>query len=285
MTGHGQANAQTDHYRIVAEIRSVNNRFLKTTIHCELDTEHLSKIETLVKNRIHRGSVNVRIKTSKNADQPVYRLNDRAIQAYWTQLAEIAGGSQGVNVEAILQLPGVIDDEMDESATRELWPKVELAVNQALANLNHMRMQEGQVMETNMLANCDQIQQSLEKIKALAPQAMDNYSTRMKDRINKLLSEFDITVEPKEIIKEVGIFAEKCDISEEVVRLGSHIGQFRNVAEKEANAGKKLDFLVQEMLRETNTIGSKANHVEISNQVVEIKTAIERIREMVQNVE
>ena len=148
-----------------------------------------------------------------------------------------------------------------------------------------MRTVEGEVMKNDMLANADLIAQGLKSVQQLAPKVIEGYSRKMTDRINGLLADHDVTIEPTAIIKEVGVFAEKVDISEETVRLGSHVEQFKQIANAQQSDGKKLDFIVQEMLRETNTIGSKANDVEIANNVVSIKTAIERIREMVQNVE
>ncbi|MFT5303331.1 MAG: hypothetical protein ACI814_004150, partial [Mariniblastus sp.] len=129
------------------------------------------------------------------------------------------------------------------------------------------------------------VQTELDEIIKLAPRVITNYSKRMTDRINSLLESHDFQIQPTDIVKEVGVFAEKCDVSEETVRLGCHIQQFNAIIQSPQSNGKKLDFLVQEMLRETNTIGSKANDVEIAKHVVEIKTCIERIREMVQNVE
>ena len=140
-------------------------------------------------------------------------------------------------------------------------------------------------MEKDMLSNLSTMSEQLEQIKSGAPQVIEKYARKMTDRINQLLKSHDVTVDASDVIKEVGVFAEKCDISEETVRLGSHIEQFSKVLKDDESNGKKLDFLVQEMLRETNTIGSKANNFDIANHVVEIKTAIERIREMVQNVE
>ena len=119
----------------------------------------------------------------------------------------------------------------------------------------------------------------------LAPGVVEAYGKKMTDRINGMLEKFNVSITPADIVREVGIFAERCDISEEVVRLQNHLGQFNSVVEEPQSNGKKLEFLVQEMLRETNTIGSKANDSDIARHVVEMKTAIERIREMVQNVE
>lgn len=285
MTGHGQASAQNDQVRVVAEIKSVNNRFLKTNVHSDLDTEHQSKLETLVKQKIKRGSVNLRVKTQLLNSSDECKLNESVIRSYWLQLSEIAGSSQSVNVESLLHLPGVIDNSIDDSLNETVWPVAKQAVEEALQKLNQMRTVEGEVMKKDMLANAELIAQGLKTVEQLAPRVIEGYSRRMTDRINGLLAEHDVSIEPTAIIKEVGVFAEKVDISEETVRLGSHVEQFKQIASAKQSDGKKLDFVVQEMLRETNTIGSKANDVEIANNVVSIKTAIERIREMVQNVE
>lgn len=283
MTGHGQASVQNEQFRVVAEVRSVNNRYLKTSINGDFDANHMAKLEALIKKHVSRGSVNLRIKIDSLDGSNERKLNEKLLRQYWLQLSEIAEGS--VKLESILVLPGIIQDNVDDDFAETVWPFVRKAATDALTKLNQMRRQEGEVMQKDMQANCIQIAEKLTAIKELAPRVVKSYSKRMTERINSLLSSHDVSVKETDIIKEVGVFAEKCDISEETVRLGSHIAQFNRVIVSEQKAGKKLEFLVQEMLRETNTIGSKANDVEISNNVVEIKTAIERIREMVQNVE
>ncbi len=285
MTGHGQASTQNDQVRVVAEVRTVNNRFLKTSINCDLDAAHQSKLESLIKKHVRRGSVNLRVKTQILESGGEHKLNEAALRSYWLQLSEVAGNSQSINIESLLLLPGVVETNIDETLTETVWPLAKQAAIEALESLNQMRKIEGEVMQKDMLANSDLILQHLDSVKQYAPQVIESYSRRMTDRINSLLESHDVTIDPTAIIKEVGVFAEKVDISEETVRLGSHVEQFQKIVNAENSDGKKLDFLVQEMLRETNTIGSKANNVEIAKQVVEIKSAIERIREMVQNVE
>ena len=285
MTGHGQATVQNDQVRVLAEIKSVNNRFLKTNIHTDLDAAHQAKLESLIKKHVSRGSVSLRVKIQMLDVSSEYKLNEPLLRSYWLQLSEIAGSSQSVNVESLLTLPGIIDNDIDESHNEIVWPAAEQAATEAIAKLNEMRTIEGQVMHDDMLANIKLMGERLEKVQEFAPQVIEGYAKRMTERINHLLKKNDVTIDSSAIIKEVGVFAEKVDISEEVVRLGSHLEQFEQIAGAKVGDGKKLDFLVQEMLRETNTIGSKANNVDIANQVIEIKTAIERVREMVQNVE
>lgn len=140
-------------------------------------------------------------------------------------------------------------------------------------------------MAADLQANCQIIVGQLSQIAQMAPTVVENYQRRITERVNKLLAEFEIGLKSAEVVREVGIFADRCDISEEIVRLRSHLEQFDLIAADEESSGRKLDFVIQEMLRETNTIGSKANDAGISRHVVEIKTAIERMREMIQNVE
>ncbi len=283
MTGHGQASVEQDQFRVAVEIRTVNNRFLKTSINTDLGTELESRVEQQLKATLRRGSVSIRIKTENLQSGQRARLNAEVIQSYWTQLSEIAGGSQSINVESLLTLPGVIEDS-EPTDQEELWPVVKKTLAEALQSLVEMRGTEGEAMKFDMVSNIGAIETELASIEKLAPTVSEAYSKRLTDRINKLLEKFEVTVTASDVIKEVGMFADRTDVSEETVRLATHLEQFRLVIQ-EPTPGKKLDFLVQEMLRETNTIGSKANNSDIAKHVVEIKTAIERIREMVQNIE
>ncbi len=191
-----------------------------------------------------------------------------------------------IRLESLLALPGVVDERATESADLEAdWPLMEETLQQALANLDDMRREEGRVMTADLRGNCQSIVVELEQISRRAPLVADAYRTRLTERLNKLLHDYDQRVEPSDIVREVGTFAERSDISEELVRLGSHIEQFLGFAELPESSGRKLDFLTQEMFREANTIGSKANDADIAGHVVEIKALIERMREMIQNVE
>jgi len=284
MTGHGQAVIQDDKIRVLAEVKTVNNRFLKTHIHCDLDVNRHAQLELLLKQSIGRGNVNLKVVYERINEPTNYRINESVVRSYWLQLAEIAGSSQHVNVESLLHLPGVVSESFSEDDS-DIWPLVETAVIEALTQLKQMREQEGVAMRKDIIKNCDGIREELDKIRQLAPKVLENYEVRTMDRIKGLLEKHNIEPQGVDLIREIGIFAERVDISEEMVRLSSHIVQFREFCEESESSGRKLDFLVQEMLRETNTIGSKAGDAEIANSVVAIKTYIERIREMVQNVE
>jgi uncharacterized protein (TIGR00255 family) len=284
MTGHGQAIVQDEKVRVLAEVRTVNNRFLKTHIHCDLDVNRQAQLENLLKENISRGNVNLKVVYERLNQPSKLQINAAVVRSYWLQLAEIAGNSQHVNVESVLHLPGVVSESLTEDDS-DVWPLVEQAVIEALQQLKQMRDQEGVAMRTDILKNCEGIRTELDKIRQLAPSVVENYGMRMMERIKALLEKHQVEPQSVELIREVGVFAERVDISEEIVRLSSHILQFRDFCDESESSGRKLDFLVQEMLRETNTIGSKASDAEIANSVVNIKTNIERIREMVQNVE
>jgi uncharacterized protein (TIGR00255 family) len=190
------------------------------------------------------------------------------------------------NLGSLLSLPGVVAD--GDSATtdpREDWPLIESSLREALAKLRDFRTAEGSSMEQDLQLNLRTVSTELEKIAARAPQIVRDFRDKLRDRVAELLRDGEATVEPSDLIREVSIYAERCDVSEEILRLRSHLDQFQSFVHQSQSAGRKLDFLTQEMVREVNTIGSKANNSEVAHSVVEIKAAVERMREVLQNVE
>ncbi len=187
---------------------------------------------------------------------------------------------------SLLQLPGVVDEEKFRSTdTESEWPLIQTAILAALDNMATMRVDEGRAMSLDLENNCAAIGRELDSVERRAPAVVDAYRTRLSERLTKTLAEQQLALAPADIMRELCVFAERSDISEETVRLRSHLEQFSTIQAKEEGCGRKLEFLTQEMFREANTIGSKANDVEIARSVIEIKTAIERIREMIQNIE
>ena len=186
----------------------------------------------------------------------------------------------------MLTLPGVVREPMASSDVIESrWPLIESVLQEALAHLGRMRIEEGRTMAADLTANARAIAAELAAVERRAPEVVDAYRSRLGERLNKLLGELGVQVQPADIVREVGIFAERSDVAEEIVRLKSHLEQFDTVMATDESSGRKLEFLTQEMFRETNTIGSKANDAEIARHVIEMKSAIERMREMIQNVE
>jgi uncharacterized protein (TIGR00255 family) len=186
----------------------------------------------------------------------------------------------------VLALPGVVPEPANAGFRMDKeWPAMERVLGQALARLQAMRQEEGRAMARELLGLRDGIGRHLEAIRVMSPGVTEAFRARLLERVRGLLAGADVRLDAADLIKEVAIFAERSDIAEEVVRLASHLDQFQEIINEPESAGRKLEFLTQEMFRETNTIGSKAGDVEISRQVVEIKSILEKIRELVQNVE
>jgi uncharacterized protein (TIGR00255 family) len=291
MTGFGESHCQQDGLAVAVEVRTINNRFFKLTVRASEGYGSLdSMVEAVVRDAIHRGTVQVNIRVDRRRSPDDYKICTEVLEGYRRQLVELAGKWQCKNtepsLEALLPLPGVVDDASGEAidATAD-WPVIESSLKTALENLGRMRSDEGRAMSADLLSNCRSITESLDRIERRAPLVVEDYRNRLLDRLKRTLGDLGVHLEPGDVIREVGLFTDRSDISEEIVRLRSHLVQFQETINLSESAGRKLDFLTQEMFRETNTIGSKANDVEIARHVIEIKTAVERIREMIQNIE
>jgi uncharacterized protein (TIGR00255 family) len=290
MTGHGEAHRHQDGLSIAVEIRTVNNRYFKLNLRVTEGYILLEPhIEAAIRQQIRRGTVQVNLQIGREPKPDDYRLNEAVLAGYLKQLEGVLGGPishDAAHLAPLLALPGVVREPAAEyDAVEAEWPRIGSVVDEALANLSQMRIDEGRSMATDLAANARTIAAELDKVEVRAPLVVDAYRGRLTERLNKLLADEGVRVEPAEVVREVGIFAERTDISEEIVRLRSHLQQCDAVMGADESQGRKLEFLIQEMFRETNTIGSKANDAEIARHVIEMKTAIERMREMVQNVE
>jgi uncharacterized protein (TIGR00255 family) len=290
MTGHGEAHVERDGTAVSVEVRTLNSRYFKLTVRAgERDATLEPRVESMVRKSIRRGTVQVTVRMDRAAAADDYQLNGAVLIGYRNQLEQLFDqlhAPESIRLESLLALPGVISENTRAATTVDAdWPHVEQVLNQALRNLDAMRIEEGKAMQTDLVENCGAISRELEAITTRAPLVVEAYRSRLTERVNKILAEYEVRLEPADVIREVGLFAERSDISEELVRLRSHVDQFLSVVQLPQSSGRKLDFLTQEMFREANTIGSKANDAEIARHVVEIKAAIERMREMIQNVE
>ena len=285
MTGHGHGSYTSEGLSLSVEIRTVNSRYAKVNVRCGEAYQTLEpQIEELVRKRIRRGTIQVNVRIDRKLDTNSYSVNEVVLQQYLSSIEKVSTGP--VAVEQLLGLPGVIEESADKKSSVEVdWPAIESTIEEALGQLSEMRKAEGESMETDLLRNCAAIEKELETVETLAPQVAKQYQARLVEKLNQMLPETGMEFDSRDVIKEVGVFADRSDISEETVRLRTHIEQFRKVVQGSESQGRRLDFLTQEMFRETNTIGSKANDAQIAQNVVEMKTAIERIREMVQNIE
>ncbi len=290
MTGFGEGHRRQDGTTVAVEVRTINSRYLKVSVRApEGYTSLESEIEGVVRQSVRRGTVQVNLRVEREASADDFRINDVVLSSYRKQVDRLingAGGAEATLMAALLTLPGVVHEAKAASVDTETqWPILRDAIAAALEQLAQMRTREGQAMADDMRANCAIITRELDAVEKRAPLVAESYAQRLRERLNTLLAAHDVRLEPADIVREVGMFAERCDIQEEIVRLRSHLGQFDEIMRTDDSVGRKLEFVTQEMFRETNTIGSKANDADIARHVVEMKAAIERMREMIQNVE
>jgi uncharacterized protein (TIGR00255 family) len=290
MTGFGEARHQDPKWTVLVEMRTVNNRHFKLSAKISDEFAAMeSALEQLVRERVKRGTVQVILRIDRPRRPEDYRLNLVALASYRDQLRGLQGSAAvtaPIDLSQLLSLPGVVEEVRTPGhSPNEEWPDVARVVAQALDALETARAREGRAMAAELTALGRSIGDHLGRIADRAPMVVQLYQKRITDRVQALVLEQGVTVEPKDLIREVAILADRCDISEEIVRLRAHLAQYAAIIEEPESSGRKLEFLVQEMGRETNTIGSKASDVEISRAVVDVKALLEKIRELVQNVE
>jgi len=289
MTGFGGAQGLVKDIEYAIEVRSVNSRYFKSVIKLP---ESLSALENVMEGRLRerlsRGSITTTVRMRLSESQLAYRVNTVALRSYLEQLRELefdANPSLRIELGSLLQLPGVCEPPlMEELAERTRQGLMDL-LDQAIDGVILMRKQEGKALCGDLLGHCELIERMVLKITELAPQMVVSYQQRLAGRVKELLNAGNVSIDTEQLAREVAIFAERCDIAEEISRMGGHVVQFCQAIDTPEPSGRKLDFIAQEMLREANTIASKANISEIVHAVVEIKTAVDRIKEQVQNVE
>jgi uncharacterized protein (TIGR00255 family) len=288
MTGFGEATRQDERWTVGVEVRSVNNRHFK--ISCKISDAYAMfepALEHLVREQVRRGSVQVSLRIDRPKRPDDYRINLVALSSYRDQLKGLRGfDDRPVDFGALLALPGVVDDcRSSELVTDQAWPEIAEVVQAALAKFQTARAVEGRAMAAELTALARGLDSHLNVIVSRGPQVTQNHQKRLVERVSALVREHGVTVEPGDLVREVAILTDRSDISEEIVRLRAHLGQFSATIDEAESSGRKLEFISQEMGREINTIGSKAGDVEISRSVVEIKALLEKIRELIQNVE
>jgi uncharacterized protein (TIGR00255 family) len=289
MTGFGDAVAEKDGTHYAVEIRSLNNRFFKAVIKLPDAVSGLEpELETLLREQLGRGSVTYILKMRSDSAEAAYKINIPALRAYVEQLGAIGDikGDLKFDLGALLALPGVCQEPRDETDEIERHGPVirELSLK-AITKLSTMRQREGESLFADLMKHAKVISTNLIEITKRAPFVIEEYHKRLALRVNQLISKAELQVSAADLYKEVAVFAERADISEEIQRLTSHLEAFESACRTGEHPGRKLDFITQEMLREANTIASKANDGQIARHIVEIKGAIDRLKEQVQNVE
>jgi len=288
MTGFGRGEVTGEFGRIVVEMKAVNHRFSEVVFRMPRQFSALEEqARKLVQNRVSRGRVDVFVSWEAAAKARGVKVDKELAIAYYNALKELAGeiGSKSeLSLDTLARLPDVLTVEEGQVTAEDLWPTFEAAVTLGVENLLAMREREGASLAADLLGRIAHLGEIRAFVAQRSPQVVDEYRTRLNKRLDDLLPQGN-TVDPQRLAQEVAIFADRSDITEEIQRLGSHLEQFRATLNGDDAVGRKLDFLVQEIGREINTIGSKANDAAVTSQVVDAKSELEKIREQVQNIE
>jgi len=287
MTGHGRAQQTSDALAIDVEVRSVNNRFLKVTAKLHESLSFLEpQIESTVRDKVRRGTVHVSIRVSGAANLSAQKVCLQTLKSYIDPAYRPLLPTVLISVElgSVLQLPGVLVPS-EGTDPEKVAGLVLSTLEKALEDLNRMRKIEGEQMAKELLEAIANVAQRVDEIEQRAPNVVSDYRKRLESRVRAALSDLVPSVGEIDLLREVIQFSDRSDIREEIVRLKSHLDQFVETVRAKDSQGRRLDFLTQEIGRETNTIGAKANDSAIAHLVVAIKTTVEQIRELVQNVE
>ncbi|UCE99117.1 MAG: YicC family protein [Planctomycetota bacterium] len=304
MTGYGEAQGEINGATYTVEIKTVNNRYLKTSIRLPEAVSFLEEdIDKLLRKNLSRGTVNYVLLLKNAPANALFDINETAIEAITARLNKIVRSSDTkceIDIASLLTLPGMLTPTSPDEEKAEQIKKAVLDISQkAIGQLKEMRATEGAALSADLKSHCKAIKQELEQIHSRSSVVGHEYQDKLKKRVDELLADARLQLDTDTLAREVAVFADRSDISEETARLDSHIQQFTTICQGTASgnkpedgspptniaAGRRLDFISQEMLREANTIASKASDVEIIRRVIDIKCWIDRIKEQVQNVE
>jgi uncharacterized protein (TIGR00255 family) len=290
MTGYGEAEAQVSGVNYVVEIKALNNRYFKAIIRLPESVAFLEEeIEKLLRKNLSRGTVNYVLRLKGISVDALFSIDEEALRTVVEKLSRIgssAGTGGTIDIGGLLSLPGIIRPITPDEDTAEHISKKVLEISQlALEKLKQMRAAEGTALEADLKKYCKAIEKNLKRIRARNVPVLQGYAKKLKKRADELLVGARLKLDEETLAREVAIFADRSDISEEIARLDSHMQQFAEICQAKGQVGRKLEFISQEMLREANTIASKAYDAEITRCVLDIKCQVDRIKEQVQNVE
>lgn len=288
MTGFGRGSTDQEGGRFTVEIKTVNHRYFDLNIKMPKAFIALEdRMRKLIKEKINRGKIDVFIMQNNYEKQGVNAvLNESLADSYvqcLNKIRERYGIQENITVSLIAKFPEVITVRQEEEDLEILWESLRAPLEDAVNMLVSMREKEGTKLQQNIFVKCDYIKSLLDKIEKRSPQVVVEYKQKLTTRLSELMQ--DYTVDESRIAMEIALFADKACLDEEIVRLNSHLIQVKDTLNLDEPIGRKLDFIVQEMNREANTIASKSNDLEITNYVLNIKNEIEKIREQIQNIE
>lgn len=288
MTGYGKGEYKEGGVELTAEVKSVNNRYLDVVIKSPRVFSPCDElIRSLVRKKITRGHVEVYVNLTDGREKEKHMSVDLALAKAYVDAANAVGRAfpgikDDLSITSVLKYPDVITEKKDDGADEFLLAALKSAVEQALTNLNSMRLTEGEKLKSDMLSRVDEIERLVGVISLRAPDVVNDYREKLKARMEEYLKE--VPVNEEKLLNEVAAFTDRCNIDEELTRLRSHISQFRSIC-KDDLVGRKLDFLIQEFNREANTICSKSNDIAITQAGLSLKNEIEKVREQAQNIE
>jgi uncharacterized protein (TIGR00255 family) len=289
MTGFGDGQDQFNGVTYAVEIRAVNNRYFKAKIKLPESLAFLEEdIEKMLRENLSRGMVNYVLRLKDVPVEALFEIDEKSLRAYIERLGRLSSGSDTkcqIDIGSLLGFPGIVTPALPDEQTAKQIKKVVLKITkQAIGKVQQMRQAEGSALAADLDGRCKAIRKALKQIRTRSEVVLQEYQKKLKKRADGLLAEAKLKIDKETLAREVAVFAERSDISEEVARLESHLQQFTQSCRSSEQAGRKLDFIAQEMLREANTIASKACDTKIVNCVVEIKCQIDRIKEQVQNI-
>jgi uncharacterized protein (TIGR00255 family) len=289
MTAYGRGEYRLGDTQFIAEIRSLNNRHMDIILRIPRNYQVLEKeLKDTISSRIRRGRVEVSVQIENNGEEGPYslELNVPLVNSYIRilhQLAEQFDLDKKIQVDSLLQMKDVLLFRPEAVDMDKLRPGFQRVMEQAIDSLDMMRVKEGEAIEADFVKRLDLLEEYVNKVDRRAPILTEEYRKRLKDRIDHIIE--DVALDESRLAQEVAFFGERSDITEEIVRTRSHLKQFREYLSMDDALGRRLDFLIQEINREVNTLSSKASDTLISKVVVEMKAELEKLREQVQNVE
>lgn len=290
MTGFGRCRTVLHGREISVEIKSVNHRFFEFSCRTPKGYGFLDdKLKALVNSRVFRGKIDMFVTVGAAEDTPAeVKINHSLVSGYINAMKEISetyGIENDVTVTAISRFPDVYTVSKAPENEEEITADVLEAANTAIDGFIAMREAEGEKMKADILGRAEVILATVDEIDERSPQTVKEYEERLLDRINRTLQDYNINIDEQRVLTEVAVFADKVAVAEETVRLRSHFAQLSKIMESQTPIGREIDFIIQEMNREANTIGSKVQDAEIAHKVVKIKSEIEKMREQIQNIE
>jgi len=290
MTGYGEAEGEINGASYAVEVKAVNNRYLKTIIKLPESAAFLEEdIERLLRSNLSRGTINYVLRLKEAPASVLFDIDESALAAVMEKLGRIKSSvdvNRSIDIGGLLNLPGIIRPALpDEETAEQMKAKVLEISQEAIEKLKEMRAAEGAALEADLDKHCSEMRQDIERIRARSAAVVQEYAEKLRKRVDVLLAQAELKLDEELLAREVAVYADRSDISEEIARLESHLEQFAQSCQGDGQAGRRLDFISQEMLREANTIASKSSDLEITRCVVDIKCRVDRIKEQVQNVE